>query len=120
MASRYGASRSHSLDRQHSVRLLWMNDQRPTRTLVSANTQHSQETSIRAYGKIRTQNPSLRRRFVDVAEVQRERWRPLTLLLLKILESVSSSGRSAGIAASSRREGTLKGTKVSNLYEHFK
>jgi hypothetical protein len=39
---------------------------------------------------------------------------------LKILENVSSSGNSAGIAASSHRGSTLKGTNVSNFYEYFK
>jgi hypothetical protein len=39
----------------------------------------------------------------------------LTAFLLKILDNVSSSGSIAGIAASSHRGSTLKGTKVSNL-----
>jgi hypothetical protein len=46
------------------------------------------------------------------------RWQPLTAFLLKILDNVSNSGRIAGIAASSHRGSTLKGTKVSNLYEY--
>jgi hypothetical protein len=37
---------------------------------------------------------------------------------LKILDNVSSNRSSAGIAASSHH--TLKGTKVSDLYEYFK
>jgi hypothetical protein len=48
------------------------------------------------------------------------RWWPLTSFLLKILDNVSSSGSIAGIAASSHRVSTLKGTKVSNFYEYFK
>ena len=47
-------------------------------------------------------------------------WRPLTAIPLKTLDNVSSSGSGAGIAASSHRGSTLKGTKVSNLYEYFK
>jgi len=50
----------------------------------------------------------------------KNRWGPLTALPLKILDSVSSSGSGAGIVASSHRWSTLKGTKVSNLYEYFK
>ena len=48
------------------------------------------------------------------------RWRPLTAFPLKILVNVSSNGKGAGIVASSHRGCTLKGTKVSNLYEYFK
>jgi hypothetical protein len=48
------------------------------------------------------------------------RWRPLTAFPLKILDSVSSAERGAGIAASSHRGSTSKGTKVSNLYKYFK
>jgi len=48
------------------------------------------------------------------------RWWSLTVFLLKILDSVSSSGSGPGFGASSHRGITLKGTKVSNLYEHFK
>jgi len=48
------------------------------------------------------------------------RWRPFTAFLLKILDNVSSSGSGAGIAASRHRGRTLKGTKVSELYEYFK
>jgi len=92
-----------------------MTDQRPTRTLVPANRQHSQEKSNRAHGGIRTKNPSLRARFAYVAEVQRERWRPLTALLLKILENVSSNGSSAGIAASSRTGVLCRGLKFQNF-----
>jgi hypothetical protein len=47
-------------------------------------------------------------------------WRPLTAFLLKVLDSVPSNGSIAGIAASSHRGSTLKGAKVSNLYEYFK
>ena len=36
------------------------------------------------------------------------------------VEDVSSSGSGAGIAAASHRWSTLKGTKVSNLYNSFK
>jgi hypothetical protein len=39
-------------------------------------------------------------------------WRPLTAFLLKILDSVSSSKRGAGVAASSHRASTLKGNEV--------
>jgi hypothetical protein len=39
-------------------------------------------------------------------------WLPLTAFLLKILDSVSSSGSGAGIAARSHRGSALKGTKV--------
>ena len=42
--------------------------------------------------------------------------RPLTAFLLKILDSVSSSGGGSGITAFSHWWSTLKGTKVSNLY----
>jgi hypothetical protein len=43
------------LDTPHSVGLLWTSDQqRPD------NTQHSQQTDIRAPGRIRTHNPSKR------------------------------------------------------------
>jgi len=48
------------------------------------------------------------------------RWTPLTVFPFKILDNVSSSGRGAGIASSSHRGRTLKGPKVSNLYEYFK
>ena len=48
------------------------------------------------------------------------RWQPWTAFPLKILDNVSSIGSSAGIAASSRRGSTSKGTKVSNLYKYFK
>ena len=48
------------------------------------------------------------------------RWQPLTAFLLKILDNVSSSGRIAGIAASSHSGSTWKGTEVLNLYEYFK
>jgi len=40
------------------------------------------------------------------------RWRPLKAFPLKILDNVSRSRSSAGIAASRRRGRTLKGTKV--------
>ena len=40
--------------------------------------------------------------------------------MLKILDTVSSSGRGAAIAASSLRGSTLRGNKVSNLYDYFK
>jgi hypothetical protein len=45
--------------------------------------------------------------------------RPLTAFLLKVLDNVSSSGSIAGIAASNQRGSTLKGAKVSNLYQYF-
>ena len=48
------------------------------------------------------------------------RWRPLTAFPLKNLDNVSSIGSGAGIAASSRRGSTSKGTKVSDLYKYFK
>jgi len=47
------------------------------------------------------------------------RWWPLKAFWLKILD-VSSSGSGAGIVASNHRGSTLKGTKVSNLYEYYK
>ena len=47
-------------------------------------------------------------------------WRSLTAFPLKILDNVSSIGSGAGIAASSRRGSTSKGTKVSNFYKYFK
>jgi len=47
------------------------------------------------------------------------RRRPLTAFLIKILDSVSSIGSGAGIAASSRRGSTSKGAKVSNLLNKF-
>ena len=46
--------------------------------------------------------------------------RPLAAFMLKILDNVSSSERDAGIAASSSRESSSKGTTVSNLYLSFK
>ena len=55
------------------------------------------------------------RRFVDVAEVQRESLTAPTAFPLKILDNVSSTGSGVEIAASSRRRSTSKGTKVSNL-----
>jgi hypothetical protein len=122
MASTYGASRSHSLGTLHSVRLLWMTDQHPTRTHVPVNAQHSHETSIRALAGFEPRIPAFGRRFTDVAEVRRECWQPLTALLLKILENVSSSGSSAGIAASSLMGSTLKGTKFQtcrNILNNF-
>ena len=48
------------------------------------------------------------------------RWRPLAGFPLKILNNVSSSGSGAGIAASRHKGRTLKGTKVSYLYDYFK
>jgi hypothetical protein len=51
---------------------------------------------------------------------QQIRWRPLTAFPFKILDNVSSIGSGAGIAASSRRGSTSKGTKVSNLYKYLK
>ena len=39
---------------------------------------------------------------------------------LAALDSISVDVSGAGIAASSRRESTSKGTKVSNLYKYFK
>jgi hypothetical protein len=47
----------------------------------------------------------------------------LTEMLSRVaseLDNVSSIGSGAGIAASSRRGSTSKGTKVSNLYKYFK
>jgi len=60
------------------------------------------------------------RRFADFAEVQRESLAALGSISVEVLDNVSSSGSGAGIAASSHRGSTLKGTKVSNLYEYFK
>jgi hypothetical protein len=48
------------------------------------------------------------------------RWPLLTAFPLKILDNVSSIGSGAGIAESSRRGSTSKGTKVSDLYKYFK
>jgi hypothetical protein len=48
------------------------------------------------------------------------RWRPLTAFSLKTVDNVYSRGSSAGITAFSHRGSTLKGTEVSNVYEHFK
>jgi hypothetical protein len=48
------------------------------------------------------------------------RWQPLTAFMLKISDNASSSGSSAGFAASSHRGSTLKGTNFSNLYDYFK
>ena len=48
------------------------------------------------------------------------RWLLLTAFPFKILENVSSIVSVAGIAASSHKESTSKGTKVSNLYKYFK
>ena len=47
-------------------------------------------------------------------------WWPFTAFLLKILDNVSSSGSGAGIAVSSPRGCTLKGPKVSKLYDSSK
>ena len=47
------------------------------------------------------------------------RWWPLTVFPMKILDNVSSIGSGAGIAASARRGSTSKGTKVSNFYKYF-
>jgi hypothetical protein len=44
----------------------------------------------------------------------------LDSISVKILDNVSSIGSGAGIAASSRRGSTSKGTKVSDLYKYFK
>jgi len=57
MVPRYGASRSHSLDTPHSVELLWTSGQPDAETLPD-NTQHSQETDIRAPRGIQTGSPS--------------------------------------------------------------
>jgi hypothetical protein len=59
-------------------------------------------------------------RFANVAEIQRESLAALDRFLLKILDNVSRSGNIEGIAVSSHTGSTLKGTKVSNLYEYFK
>ena len=48
------------------------------------------------------------------------RWRPLTAFLLNVLDNVSSSGNGNKITAFSHGGSALKGTKVSNLYEHIK
>jgi len=50
----------------------------------------------------------------------KHRWWPLIAFPLKILDNVSSIGSGAGIAASSRRGSTSKGTEVSNLYKYLK
>ena len=60
------------------------------------------------------------RRFANVAEIQQESLAALDSISVEILDNVSSSGIVAGIAVSSHRGGTLKGTKVSNVYEYFK
>jgi len=51
---------------------------------------------------------------------KKNRCRTLTAFILKNLVNVSSSGSGAGIAASSHRDGTVIGTKFSNLYNYFK
>jgi len=48
------------------------------------------------------------------------RWRPSTALPLKTLDNVSSNGKGTWITASSHRGSSLKGTKISNLYNYFK
>jgi hypothetical protein len=48
------------------------------------------------------------------------RWRYLTAFPCKILDSVFNSDIGTGIAASSHRGATVKGTKASDLYEYFK
>jgi hypothetical protein len=58
------------------------------------------------------------RRCANVAEIQRESLAALDSISVE--DNVSSNGNIAGIAASSHRGSTLKGTKVSNLYEYFK
>jgi hypothetical protein len=47
------------------------------------------------------------------------RWQPLIVFLLKILDNVSSSGSSAGIAASSHSRSAMERNKVSDLYDYF-
>jgi len=47
-------------------------------------------------------------------------WWPLTAFLLKILDSVSSSGAVLGSYPASHRGSALKATEVSNLYKCFK
>ena len=59
-------------------------------------------------------------RFADVAGVRRDSLATLKAFPLKILDNVSSSGCSAGIATYTHSGSTLKGAKVSNLYEYFK
>jgi hypothetical protein len=52
--------------------------------------------------------------------VNENRWRPSTVFPLKTLDNVSSNGRGTRIAASSRRDSSLKGTNVSKLDNYFK
>ena len=58
--------------------------------------------------------------FLMLQRLNKNCWQPSTAFLLKILDNFSSSGSSARITASSHRRSTLKGTKVTNLYEYFK
>ena len=55
MASLYGDSRSHSLDRPHSARLLWTSDQPDAQTPPNLTTHNIHKNN--APGGIRTHNP---------------------------------------------------------------
>ena len=46
-------------------------------------------------------------------------WWPLVAFSLKILDVVSSSGSGTWATASSHRGSTLKGPKISNLYDYL-
>ena len=59
MISRYGALRSHSLDTQHSVGLLWTSQQTTQRPLPDI-TQETQQQNIHVPGVIGTHNSSER------------------------------------------------------------
>ena len=55
----------------------------------------------------------------EISEITGVSWSSCQRILVGDL-MVSSSGSIVGIAASSHRGSTVKGTKVSNLYEYFK
>ena len=78
---------------------------------------HAPGDFIYSHGWIRIWKGSV---LLKLQRFSENHWPPLTAFPLKILDIVSSSGSSAGVAASSHRGSTLKGTKVSDLYEYFK
>jgi hypothetical protein len=80
MASPYGASRSHSLDKPDSVGLLWKNDQPEAETSTWQHTTLKLK-NIHATGGIRTRNPS-KRAAANPRLRPRGRWDRLLLLYL--------------------------------------
>jgi hypothetical protein len=56
-------------------------------------------------------NQDLKGRCLPTQSINDNRWRPLTAFPLKILDNVSSSGSSTGIATSSHRGSTFGGLK---------